>query len=159
MIVGISMHQPTSAGAHPPLDHHNAEHNAEELGYAEDGGYNMHQYDHHQSAAAASMMHSTMNGNAHHHHHQVYVSSEGLMGQQQQQAQHPGMLGLEQQFAQFGMHQQEGSDQLANSAHNGSSENNDTEHNEGEDLEEEPVKLFVGQVSFRNSRPLDGSLL
>lgn len=136
------------------------------LGYAEadDGtGYYQQQqqlHHHYESAAAPPMAHAAaMNGTTaaaaavvHHHHHQLYAPQpEGLMEQQQHAQLHPGMMGLEQQFAHFGIQQQlqqheGGSDQLAHSTHNDSSENNDTEHNEGEDLEEEPVKLFVGQV-------------
>jgi hypothetical protein len=160
MIAGISMHQPSSAGAHhlpTTLDHHSGAeqlHTAQDLGYADVDNdaisYGMqlnHAHHHHYEPAAAQqpvMQHhdtGAMNGAAASAHHQPYLSN-GIM---QQQPQHPGIMVLEQQFARFGI-QQEGPDQLANSAHNDSSDNNDTEHNEGEDLEEEPVKLFVGQV-------------
>lgn len=172
MIVGITMHQPpVSAAAHPALDHlHNSSSNnisnaeASEFvpggGYVEDNTYSTHHYHHHHHYESATTMNavaasavpptmqqhtSSMNDDA--VQHPVYVSSSEV-----QQQHHSGMMvGMEQQFAQFGIQQQDGTDRLASSAHNDSSENNDTEHNEGgEDLEEEPVKLFVGQVSDVN---------
>ncbi len=73
---------------------------------------------------------------------QVYVAAPQMPGQHP----HPGMMGLEQQFSQFGMQENAGADPLASNGNTDSSENNDTENNEGEEGEEEPVKLFVGQV-------------
>ena len=73
----------------------------------------------------------------------MMYTSQPLMGQHHPH-QHLGMIGLEQQFAQFGLHPSEHGSSLADSGHD-SSENN-TENNEGEETEEEPLKLFVGQV-------------
>jgi hypothetical protein len=52
-------------------------------------------------------------------------------------------LGLEQQFANFDLH----SDQLQNSDQPSLGKNLDAE---GDDADEEPVKLFVGQVSNKS---------
>ena len=73
----------------------------------------------------------------------MMYTSQPLMGQHHPHH-HLGMIGLEQQFAQFGLHPSEHGSSLADSGHD-SSENN-TENNEGEETEEEPLKLFVGQV-------------
>lgn len=54
---------------------------------------------------------------------------------------------LETQFGQFGLQEQQGtSDHLDSSGHNSNSDNNIADDIEGEDGDEEPVKLFVGQV-------------
>lgn len=70
---------------------------------------------------------------------QVYVSA-GVPG-----VPPTGMTGLESDFQALGFKQEDssGTDQLTNSGPN--SENN-LEEMEGEDSEEDPVKLFVGQV-------------
>jgi hypothetical protein len=119
--------------------------------------YTMHhlhqQYQHYDSFNSSSQQstHSILNTasattNA---PHQIYVSDDV----QHLPQQHTGMLGLEQQFAQFHMQppQQEGE----NSDHPSEIPNDEyvTEADntlEGEETEEEPVKLFVGQVSGKD---------
>jgi hypothetical protein len=60
------------------------------------------------------------------------------------------MIGqLETQFGQFSLqnHEQQGtSEQFDSSEHNSISDNNNVDDIEGEEADEEPVKLFVGQV-------------
>lgn len=76
--------------------------------------------------------------------HQVYVGSSIVP---------PAMAELETQFQSLqvaGFKPQDesiGTDQLTTSAQNSDSNNIDEAENEGEESEEEPVKLFVGQVS------------
>jgi len=77
----------------------------------------------------------TMNGNM--PPQQVYVNANG-MG-------HPGMTGLETQFQSLGFAQEDGGyDPNGHSQQNGDSATGDD--NDGEDTEDDPVKLFVGQV-------------
>jgi hypothetical protein len=65
----------------------------------------------------------------------------------------PQMMGqLETQFGQFSLQnqgQQGNSDQFDSSEHNSISDNNNIEDIEGEEGDEEPVKLFVGQVRLK----------
>jgi len=79
---------------------------------------------------------------------QVYVSS-GMPGM-------PGMpsvpgsaiAGLENQFQSLGFKQEDsiGTDQLSSSGPNSESNNPDEAEIEGEESEDDPIKLFVGQV-------------
>jgi hypothetical protein len=78
---------------------------------------------------------------------QVYVSSPPLVGQPP----HPAMVGLEAQFQQFSL-QHNGEDQLASSGHNDGSDTNNTEDYGGDEGEDDPVKLFVGQVRTERTK-------
>jgi hypothetical protein len=94
------------------------------------------------------MMHAHMNGAM--PPHQVYVSS-AVPGMPP-----AGIAGLENQFQSLGFKQEDssghGTDQLTNSGPNSETNNLEgMEEIEGEDAEEEPVKLFVGQVSRSNA--------
>jgi len=145
MIVGITMQPQPSSAAHEEqhLKHHHTEeppqranvveeqpvlHLPEETGYMTS----------HDSPAAAYAHQQPPS--------QVYVDNMG---------QHSGaMMGeMEQQFQQFGLHTIEniGGENHSAAAAGDSSENN-TEHNGSEEAEEDPVKLFVGQVRQRNER-------
>ena len=88
-------------------------------------------------------------------HHQMHDAMNGAMPPQQVYVSSvvPGMppasiTGLENQFQSLGFKQEDssghGTDQLTNSGPN--SESNNLEETDGEDTDEEPVKLFVGQV-------------
>ena len=94
----------------------------------------------HESGSLPHQMHAPVNGSM--PPQQVYVSSVV-----------PGMppasiTGLENQFQSLGFKQEDSSghatDQLTNSGPN--SEANNLEENDAEEPEEDPVKLFVGQV-------------
>lgn len=119
------MQQPMGAPAHldetSPKDNHN---NDTDYAHPQETGV---------MQSAATMMHPGVNGEA----TMMYAP---LMGQH-----HPSLgIGLEQQFAQFGLHPGSDPTSLADSGRD-SSENN-TEAYEGEESDEEPLKLFVGQV-------------
>jgi len=86
------------------------------------------------------LMHASVNGST--PPAQVYVSAAPFHHGHH----HPGMMALEHHFGQFGLHEHPANDQLANSNHNDSSENNTSSANEGEESDDDPVKLFVGQV-------------
>ena len=60
-----------------------------------------------------------------------------------------GIVALENQFQSLGFKQEDsiGTDQLTNSGPNSESNNIEEIEHEGDESEEEPVKLFVGQVS------------
>jgi CUG-BP- and ETR3-like factor len=84
--------------------------------------------------------------------HRIYTSEDAQRLPQQQQL--TGILGLEEQFAQFHMHSQQ--QDVEHSDHPSEIPNDDyvTEADnrlEGEQTEEEPVKLFVGQVRIEDS--------
>jgi hypothetical protein len=86
-------------------------------------------------------MHPAMNGSSLPPPRQVYVSEVvGGMG-------HPGMAAIEHQFQSLGLQQEHimGADHPDATDEHG--EDLDGEELEGEDNEEDPVKLFVGQVS------------
>jgi hypothetical protein len=177
MIVGLNMHQASNAG----LGHH---HHPTNLDHTVNGGTGsavgppsterfvdnsngstdsytipyLHQYQHYESFNSSSQQssNSIMKGSAEVAAlapQQIYVPDTT-----QQLPQYTGMLGLEQQFAQFGLqtNQQENTDQPS------TSQNLDTD---GDEAEEEPVKLFVGQVGWKihsrilsscyNCRPLN----
>jgi hypothetical protein len=152
MIIGIAMQHPSSA-ALPPLDH-NGEHqkapvDGEDIkeGSTQPTSVDEEQapsYPHHEhpQPGQVPMMHNVMNGSAPPAH--VYVS-DPLVGQQQQ---HHDMMGqLEAQFSQFDMQaHQAHMDQLGSSGHNSNSDINNAEDHDGEETEDDPVKLFVGQV-------------
>ena len=91
----------------------------------------------HESVEQSAQMYAHSNGAM--PPHQVYVSA-GVPG-----IPPAAMAGLESDFQALGFKQEDssGTDQLTNSGPN--SENN-LEEMEGEDTEEDPVKLFVGQV-------------
>ena len=165
MIVGLNIRQASSAG----LGHHhhptNLDHNmngstgtsavgppsTERFSYAVDNNsrsadsytmHHMHQYQHYESFNSSSQQsnHSMVNSSAEATAltpQQIYVPEDI-----QQLPQHAGMLGLDEQFAQFGLqsNQQENSDQPSS----GTKIDID-----GDEAEEEPVKLFVGQVSYK----------
>ena len=135
------MQQPSTAVVYPNLEQ-GVEKHAEvvDQDLNEDRtGYIPHESTVPLGAAAPPMMHSALNGSMEGPAPPVYVSAP-LLGHPH----HHHMLGMEQQFRQFGLHPDH-VDQMGSSAHD-SSENNDTEHNEGDESDEEPVKLFVGQV-------------
>jgi hypothetical protein len=165
MIVGLNMHQASNAG----LGHHhhptNLDHNmngstgsaavgppsTERLSYTVDNNtgsadsyamHHMHQYQHYESFNSSSQQsnHSIVNGAVEataHTPQQIYVPDDT-----QQLPQHNGMLGLEQQFAHFALqpNQQDDSDQPSSGK---------ILDIDGDEAEEEPVKLFVGQVGYR----------
>ena len=163
MIVGLNMHQASNAG----LGHHhhstNLDHTVngdtgtavgppatERLSYSVDSNNNtgstesypiphLHQYQHYESFNSSSQQssNSILKGaveGAVYAPQQIYVPDNT-----EQLPQHPGMLGLEHQFAHFGLQ----TNQQDNSDHPSTSQNVDIE---GDDADEEPVKLFVGQV-------------
>lgn len=167
MIVGLNMHQASNAGLghhhHPTnLDHSLnggtssaaiAPPSTERLSYTVDNStgsadsypmHHLHRYQHYESFNSSSQQsnHSILNSTVEatvRAPQQIYVP---VPNDTEQHPQHTGMLGLEQQFAHFGVqnNQQESTDQPSSS------------HNleiEGDEAEEEPVKLFVGQVGFR----------
>ena len=164
MIVGLNMHQASNAGLghrHHPT---NLDHNmngasgtvavgppsTEQLSYSVDNNtdsvdnytmHHMHQYQHYESFNSSSQQsnHSILNGSAEatvHTQHQIYAPDDT-----QQLPQHTGILGLEQQFAHFGLQP----NQQENSDHPSSGKNLEIE---GDEPEDEPVKLFVGQVGY-----------
>ena len=142
MIVGIMMQpQPTSAA-----------HEQQELQKHGDGGEQL--YDHHHHTEEPMLLHlpeetgylssHDSHGVAYGHQQppsQVYVNS---MGQP-----NADMMGeMEQQFQQFGLGAVENNGE--NNTHStvaaGDSSENNTEQNDSENTEEDPVKLFIGQV-------------
>ena len=162
MIVGLNMHQASNAG----LGHHHHPTNldrsmnggtgttavgpplSDRLSYTVENSissadsYTMHQYQHYESFNSASQQsnHSIIHGSteaATNAPQQIYVPDDT-----QQRPQPPGMLGLEQEFAHFGLQP----NHLENSDHPSSSNILDFK---GDEAEEEPVKLFVGQVRYR----------
>ena len=145
MIVGITMQpQPTSAA-----------HEQQELQKHGDGGEQYeHHHHHHHTEEPRLLLHlpeetsylPTHDSHAVAYGHpqppsQVYVNS---MGQPT-----ADMMGdMEQQFQQFGLGTVENNGE--NNTHStvaaGDSSENNTEHNDSENTEEEPIKLFIGQV-------------
>lgn len=143
MIVGITMQpQPTSAA-----------HEQQELQKHGDGG-EQYEHHHHHHTEESMLLHlpeetsylPTHDSHAVAYGHpqppsQVYVNS---MGQPT-----ADMMGdMEQQFQQFGLGTVENNGE--NNTHStvaaGDSSENNTEHNDSENTDEEPVKLFIGQV-------------
>lgn len=76
---------------------------------------------------------------------QVYVSAS------MPPLHHAELNGIASQFQGMGFKQEDsiGTDQLTNSGNNSENNNIEETENEGEEYEEEPVKLFVGQVSMK----------
>jgi hypothetical protein len=148
MIVGIAMQQPT--GLAPSS--HEVSGNEEDARKCEGrqplpaSAGNVYSQE---SAQGTPQMLAPMNGTM--PPQQVYVSAAmpGIPP--------AGISGLENQFQSLGFKQEDsiGTDQLTNSGNN-SETNNLEDHleeteNEGEESEEEPVKLFIGQVSRESS--------
>jgi hypothetical protein len=133
MIVGISMQQ-ASGAAHPP-DGLISGLNEATVEEAELGG----NYEH-ENSQVPPQIHQPMNGGLP-PPRQVYVS-EVVGGMT-----HPGMKSLENQFQSLGLQQEQvmGAEYPGNTNQNG--EDLGSEDIEGEH-EEDPVKLFVGQVSI-----------
>lgn len=154
MIIGITMQHPTSV-ALAPIDHggeqtstietgESAKESKDSSGSEEPGSsYPFHEEMRH-TGGQATMLHAGMNGVAPLSH--VYVSDPVALHQQHLHQQH--IIGqLEAQFAHFGVQEHLiHSDHLDSSGHNSNSDNNNAEDLEGEETDDEPVKLFVGQV-------------
>jgi hypothetical protein len=166
MIVGINMHQASNAGLG---NHHynavNLDHNesvsasdaptavgrlsTQRLSYVptnvngsvdDDEMHRNHQYQHFES----------FNSSSHQSNHSIAdISMEAAVNPPHQkhgelQQQHPGILGLEHHFSQFGMqtHSHKNLDPPTTTVRNLDADNT----LDVEEVEEEPVKLFVGQV-------------
>jgi hypothetical protein len=134
MIVGISMQQ-ASGVAHPP-DGLNGDLNEATGEEAELGG----NYGH-ENSQVPPQIHQPMNGGLA-PPRQVYVS-EVVGGMAP-----PGMESLDNQFQSLGLQQEQvmGPEYPGNTNENG--QDLGSEDIEGEEHEEDPVKLFVGQVSI-----------
>lgn len=125
MIVGITMQQPSSE-VHQPPHEANGMHNEEV------------EEKHVSELPYESEIHPNMNGNM--PPQQVYVHPG--MG-------HPGMTGLESQFQALGFRQEEASSTEPSSTQTNPNADDEDDH-EGDDGEDDPLKLFVGQVSAAN---------
>lgn len=155
MIVGIAMQHPTGE-ALPSLDHAGEQASTMETGesgkYEETNsipmlgqqGSSYQRIEHVNHKGTIPIMLSVMNGATPPAH--IYVSDTMAMEERLHQQQMIGQL--ETQFGQFGLHDQGNSDHFDSSGNNSNSDNNLVEDIEGEEMDEEPVKLFVGQVRF-----------
>jgi hypothetical protein len=134
MIIGINMQQ-SSGAVHPP-DGLNGDLNEATEEEAElEGNYG------HENQLVSPQIHQPMNGDLP-PPRQVYVS-EVVGGMA-----HPGMASLDNQFQSLGLQQEQvmGAEHPGNTNENG--DDLGSEGIEGEENEEDPVKLFVGQVSI-----------
>lgn len=126
MIVGIAMQQPTNA--------------ATELHGGVEHGENVDD----DKVAEISFEHQMPPHPMHHHinggllSQQVYVNHPSMA--------HPGMTVLETQFQSLGFRQEEGTASSTEPSSTQTNPNVDEEDHEGDDGEDDPVKLFVGQV-------------
>jgi hypothetical protein len=129
--------QQGSGTAHPP-DGLNGDLNEASGEEAELGG----NYGH-ENQLIPPQIHQPMNGELP-PPRQVYVSEvvDGMA--------HPGMASLDNQFQSLGLQQEQviGAEHPVNTNENG--DDLGSEDIEGEENEEDPVKLFVGQVSIRS---------
>ena len=81
----------------------------------------------------------------------VYIPDSNTSQHQQQLHQQEIMVQLEAQFAQYGIYETNAhGEQFDSSGHNSNSDTVNNEDVEGQETDEEPVKLFVGQVSSTN---------
>jgi hypothetical protein len=155
MIIGIAMQHPAGA-ALPPLDRCGEQKATIETGdptkdvLTTQTMSSLHDpssvYDSHdqvrQEVGQMPLMYPAMNDVA--PNSQMYATDPMTAQLHQQQI----MGQLEAQFGHFGLLEQPcNSDHLDSSGHNSNSDNNNAEDIEGDEAEEEPVKLFVGQVS------------
>lgn len=154
MIIGLTMQHPTGV-ALAPIDHGGEQTSTIETGESAkeskdipspeepSSSYQFHDEILH-SGVQGTMIHTGMNGVAPPSH--VYVSDPVALHQQHLHQQR--IMGqLEAQFAHFGVQEHLiHSDHLDSSGHNSNSDINNAEDIEGEEAEDEPVKLFVGQV-------------
>lgn len=105
--------------------------------------YQLNEHVHHTDHSTSTQQ--GMNGVVPPSH--VYVSDPLTLEQQQHLHQQDIMVQLEAQFSQYGIHDhQRQGDHLDSSGHNSNSDMNNIEDMEADDTDEEPVKLFVGQV-------------
>jgi hypothetical protein len=154
MIIGITMQHPTGVALAP------IEHGGEQTSTIETGesakesndipileeprsSYQFHE-EMHTAIQPTTMVHTTgMNGVVPPTH--VYVSDQVAL-QQQQLHQHHIMGQLEAQFAHFGVQEHHIHSEHLDSSGNNSNSDNNAEDVEGEETDDEPLKLFVGQV-------------
>ena len=129
MIVGITMQQATGVGPPPHM-------NEAEVQSDETGG---EKYEDIPERAASMPTHQPSIG-ATLPPQQVYVNPSGG------QVIDPSIGGLETQFHALGINPEEGGDQTSQSQQNGDSSGNASAENDGEETEDDPMKLFVGQV-------------
>jgi hypothetical protein len=134
MIVGISMQQ-ASGVAHPPEGLNGDLHEATREDAELEANYRL------ENSQVPPQIHQPMNGGLP-PPRQVYVSEvvDGMAP--------PGMDSLENQFQSLGLQQEQvmAPEHPGNTYENG--EDLGSEDIEGEEHEEDPVKLFVGQVSI-----------
>jgi hypothetical protein len=141
MIVGIAMQQPTGLAPSPhEVSGDEDVRNCEGLQPLPAVAGNLYSHDPAQGVGTPHML-APMNGTM--PPQQVYVSAAmpGIPP--------AGISGLENQFQSLGFKQEDsiGTDQLTNSGNNSETNNLEDHLEEGEESEEEPVKLFIGQVS------------
>jgi hypothetical protein len=162
MIIGITMQQPSSDGPQSSLANSSSMVEPNEKDVVVDNNTTKVVMD--SAAAVAYESSSSSQIIQHHHHHhlalnggtmmplqQVYVNSPAELGNHMSMLHHPGsMAGLESQFQSLGLRQEEGTTSSTDpsSDPNGDVDEDDEDDNEeGDEGEDDPIKLFVGQVS------------